>query len=98
MEEKKIVKTVEEAIEVIKNDDLYNNFIDTFSSQNEGIINSVDYSKKEIKIHVNKNKWFENAKMLRYVITDVIIDNNMTSLVEVQMSIKNSTITVKGWK
>jgi hypothetical protein len=97
MEEKNIVKTVEDAIEVIKNDDMYNNFIDTFSSQSEGIIKSVDYSKKEIKIHVNKNKWFENAKMLRYVIDDIIVNNNMTSFVEVQISIKNSTITVKGW-
>lgn len=97
MEEKKIIKTVEDAIGVIKNDEIYNNFMDTFSSQSEGIIKSIDYSKKEIKIHVNKNKWFENAKMLRYIIDDIIINNNMTSFVVIQMSIKNSTITVKGW-
>lgn len=97
MEEKKIVKTVADAIEVIKKDDMYNNFIDTFSSQSEGIIKSVDYSKKQIKIQLNKDKWTGNARVLYYMIDDIIINNSMTSFVEVQMSIKNSTITVKGW-
>lgn len=93
METKAVVTNREEAIELIKNNEQFKRVLSGLSNpacnysilgthKNKKIVESIDYSNNEIKIHLNRKEWDYHYKAIKRLLDDIISDNELEDYVD----------------
>lgn len=105
METTAVVINREEAIEVIKNNEQFKKAISGLSNsaynysifgarKNKKIVESIDYSNNEIKIHLNRKEWDYHYKAIKRLLDDIISDNGLEDYVDIYMNKEDCWIKV----